>query len=254
MLRFYYLIIVFLPLIIYYILKANYYCSHEDRYDEYKRYSLALSIIRDVMRYGRISTVSYGEDKLPQTGGYIMYANHQGKFDALGIMDSHEQPCSVVMDAGRSKMPLADQVVSLVKGVRLDRTDFRQQVKVLGRMTEEAKEGRKFIYFPEGGYMHNGNSLQEFRPGAFKVAKNAGCPIVPVAIYDSHLPFDYNSLRRATTQVHFLEPIYFEQYADMSTKEISEMVKQLIEDKLVELEENRRNNGWNLWVKKYKNC
>ncbi|MCR5398263.1 MAG: 1-acyl-sn-glycerol-3-phosphate acyltransferase [Lachnospiraceae bacterium] len=254
MLRFYFLIIFSLPLIIYYILMANHYCSHEDKYDEYKRYSLALSIIRDVKRRGRIKTVSYGENNLPTDGGYIMYANHQGKYDALGIMDAHKEPCSVVMDAGRSKMPLADQVVNLVKGVRLDRTDFRQQVKVLGDMTRQASEGRKFIYFPEGGYMHNGNKLQEFRPGAFKVAKNACCPIVPVAIYDSHLPFDYNSYRKVTTQVYFMEPIYYEDYEKMSTKEISDMVKQRIEAKLEELEDNRKRNGWNLWVPKYRNC
>ena len=51
-----------------------------------------------------------------------------------------------------------------------------------------------------------------------------------------------------------MDPIYYEEYADMSTKEISELVKARIEEKLDELEENRRSNGWNMWVPKYKNC
>ncbi len=254
MFRFYCLVGFSIFLIIYYILKAEYYCRHEDKYDMYKRYSLALSIIHDVKKRGRIRTVSYGEEKLPKDGGYIMYANHQGKYDALGIMDAHKEPCSVIMDAGRSKMPLADQVVSLVDGVRLDRTDFHKQVKALAQMTEDVRGGRRFIYFPEGGYMHNGNKLQDFLPGAFKVAKKAEVPIIPVALYDSHLPFDYNSYRKCTTQVCFMDPIYYEEYADMSTKEISEMVKKRIEEKLDELEENRKSNGWNMWVPKYKNC
>ena len=254
MLRFYCLVGFSIFLIIYYILKADYYVKHGDKYNEYERYSLALNIIHDVKKRGRISTVSYGEEKLPKDGGYVMYANHQGKYDALGIMDSHKEPCSVIMDAGRSKMPLADQVISLVDGVRLDRTDFHKQVKALKQMTEDVKGGRRFIYFPEGGYRHNGNKLQDFLPGAFKVAKNAGVPIVPVALYDSHLPFDYNSYRKVTTQVCFMDPIYYEEYADMSTKEISELVKARIEEKLDELEENRRSNGWNMWVPKYKNC
>ena len=134
---------------------------------------------------------------------------------------------------------------------------YRKEIVLATKLhvpTEEAKNGRKFIYFPEGGYEHNGNKLQTFRAGAFKVAKNAEVPIVPVAIYDSHLPFDYNSYRKVTTQVYFMEPISYEQYADMSTKEISELVKGLIEDKLEELEQNRKNNGWNMWVPKYRNC
>ncbi len=254
MFRFYCLVGFSIFLIIYYILKAEYYCRHEDKYDMYKRYSLALSIIHDVKRRGRISTVSYGEENLPKDGGYIMYANHQGKYDALGIMDAHKEPCSVIMDAERSKMPLATQVISLVNGVRLDRTDFHKQVKALNQMTEDVRNGRRFIYFPEGGYMHNGNKLQDFLPGAFKVAKKAEVPIIPVALYDSHLPFDYNSYRKCTTQVCFMDPIYYEEYADLSTREISELVKKRIEDKIDELEEIRKSNGWNMWVSKYKNC
>jgi hypothetical protein len=51
-----------------------------------------------------------------------------------------------------------------------------------------------------------------------------------------------------------MEPIYYEDYEKMSTKEISDMVKQRIEAKLEELEDNRKRNGWNLWVPKYRNC
>ena len=95
--------------------------------------------------------------------------------------------------------------------------------------------------------------LQEFRPGAFNCAKTAKAPIVPVAIYDSHIPFDFNSYRKVTTQVCFMEPIYYEDYSHMSTKEISEMVKQRIEDKMAFLEENRARHGFNSKFKIYSN-
>ena len=101
-------------------------------------------------------------------------------------------------------------------------------------------------YFPEGGYEKNGNTLQEFRPGAFNCAKKAKAPIVPVAIYDSHLPFEVNSLRRVTTQVCFLEPIYYNDYKEMTTQEISEIVKKRIEECMEYLEEQRVAKKWNL--------
>ena len=116
----------------------------------------------------------------------------------------------------------------------------------------KAKKGKRFIYFPEGKYEHNGNKLQDFRPGSFKCSKLAECPIVPVAIYDSHLPFDFNSLRKATTQVYFLEPIFFSEYAEKTTKEISIMVKERIEEKIQFLEENRRRLNLNSHFKIYK--
>lgn len=252
MFRFYYVITISILRILYYIKLADYYCAHEDKYDEQRRFQVVLNIIRDLKRRGRIRTVSLNSESLPKEGGYIMYANHQGRYDALGIIDAHKTPCSVVMDAERSRVMLTNQVVNLVHGKRLERNNIKQQFGELEKLTEEVKEGRRYIYFPEGGYDHNGNKLQEFRAGAFKCAKNSKAPIVPVAIYDSHLPFDFNSLRKVTTQVYFLDPIYYDEYKEMNTKEISNMVKDRIEKQLDVLEENRAQNGYNKSFKIYK--
>ena len=73
----------------------------------------------------------------------------------------------------------------------------------------------------------------------------AKVPIVPVAIYDSHLVFDFNSLRKVTTQVYFLDPIYYEEYGDKSTIEISQMVKERIEEGLIKLGKSRTHEKWN---------
>ena len=35
---------------------------------------------------GGIHTKAYGQENLPKEGGYMMYPNHQGKYDALGIV------------------------------------------------------------------------------------------------------------------------------------------------------------------------
>ncbi len=247
MLRFYYLIVFSIPLILYYAALATYYSNHEDKYDEVACYKLAKRIIKSLKRRGNIRTVSYGGENVPKEGGYIMYANHQGKFDALGIMAEHEKPCTVIMDAERSRVFFTNQVVRLVKGIRLERHDFKQQVEVLKQLTDEVKNGRRFIYFPEGKYERNGNKLQDFRAGAFKCAKNAKCPIVPVAICDSYVGFDFNSLRRVTAQICFLEPIYFEDYSSMTTQEISVMVKERIEKKIEELEQIRDEKKYNNW-------
>ncbi len=245
MLRFYFIICISIPLIIYYIVMANYYCSHPSKYDEKARYNLALSVIKSVQLRGQIKTVVIDKDNLPKSGGYIMYSNHQGKYDALGIMVAHETPCSVVIDKSKSRTPLLNHVINLVDGKRLDRNDYHQQLGEIHSLIEEVKEGRRYIYFPEGGYNHNENELQEFHAGAFKCALKAKTTIVPVAIYDSYLPFDYNSLRPVTTQVCFLEPIYYEDYSSMTSKGLSNLVKSRIEDKMVELEENRKRNGYN---------
>lgn len=228
MLRLCYVVTVSLPFVIYYICKAHYIERHGGNFSEERRYKMARKCISIMMRNGRIETESSGQELLPEEGGYVMYPNHQGKYDTLGIMFAHPKPCTIVMDAYRSKLPIVDSFIDLVQGSRLDKHDMKSQMKTILKISEEVKAGRRYIVFPEGGYDHNKNTMQEFRAGSFKCATRVKAPIVPVAIIDSYKPFGVNSLRRVKTQVHFLEPILYEEYGGMSTQEIADLVKSRI--------------------------
>ncbi len=223
-----YVVVVSLPFVMYYIVKARVIERSGMHFPEERRYRMAQRCIRIMMHNGKIETESTGQELLPGEGGYVMFSNHQGKYDTLGIMASHPKPCTIVMDAGRSRLPIADSFIDLVKGQRLDKTDMKKQMKTILRIVDEVKAGRRYIVFPEGGYDHNRNELQEFLPGSFKCATRARAPIVPVAIIDSYKPFGMNSLRRVKTQVHFLEPIFYEEYQEMTTPQIAELVKERI--------------------------
>lgn len=232
MLRLCYVVAVSLPFIAYYICKARFIEKIGGYFPEERRYRMARRCIRIMMRHGRIKTESTGQEFLPEEGGYVMYSNHQGKYDTLGIMISHPKPCTIVMDYNRSQLPIVDPFIDLVKGKRLDKSDMKSQIKTILQIAEEVREGRRYIVFPEGGYDHNKNDLQEFMPGSFKCATKAQAPIVPVAIIDSYKPFGVNSLRKVTTQVHFLTPIFFEEYDGMTTPQIAELVKRRIAEEI----------------------
>lgn len=234
MLRMTYVILICLPLIAYYIAKAYYIKYHEADYSEETRYSVARRCIRICMRVGRIKTKCSGQENLPEDGGYVMFPNHQGKFDVLGIIASHDAPCTMVMDYKVSKRPIVNPFVELIKGQRLDKSDRRKQVKTILDIVREVKEGRRYIIFPEGGYDHNHNELQDFRPGAFQCATKSKAPIVPVAIIDSYKVFNVNSLRKVTTQVHFLPAIPYEEYVGMTTAEIAGIVRERIRTVIAE--------------------
>lgn len=52
----------------------------------------------------------------------------------------------------------------------------------------------------------------------------------PVAIIDSYKAFDIHSVRKMTAQIHYLEPLTYEEYKGMKTVEIAAIVKSRIED------------------------
>ena len=101
-------------------------------------------------------------------------------------------------------------------------------------MAEEVKEGRNYLIFAEGTRSRNGNEILDFKGGTFKSALRAKCPIVPVALIDCFKPFDISSIKRETVQVHFLEPIFYEQYIGMKSTEIAHLVHDRIQAEIYE--------------------
>lgn len=225
MFRFFFVIIISMPFIIYYVGVGRYVERHADRYDEMARYKIAKKVIR-ILRYnGGVITKVYGRENLPKSGGYIMYSNHQGKYDALGIMYGHPTPCTILMDEKRSRLPIVNPFMDLIKGSRLKKEDIKSQVMTIRKIVDEVKEGRKYIIFPEGGYDNNRNNVQDFHSGSFKCAVRSKCPIVPVAIIDSYKVFESMAPSPVRTKVFFLPPINYEEYKDRTTEQIDEIVR-----------------------------
>ena len=159
MLRFIYVILMNLFRAPYIIPKMRKWADHPEKYSEEERYKLVRHVIYLMKRSGKIKTVAYGEENLPKEGGYVMYPNHQGKYDALGIISTHKEPCSLVMDEAKSHTILVSEFVDLLQGKRLIKDNVRQALKIITEVSEDVKNGKKYILFPEGGTtnMVNGN-------------------------------------------------------------------------------------------------
>lgn len=236
MLRFIYVILANLFRAPYIIPKMRREADHPDKYTEKQRYRLVRHVITLMMKSGRIKTECFGEENLPKDQGYVMYPNHQGKFDALGIIISHKEPCSLVMDKAKSNTILVSEFVDLVQGKRLEKDNVRQGMQIILEVTEDVKCGMRYILFPEGGYeFNNRNKVCDFKAGSFKCAVKAKAPIVPVALIDSYKVFNTFQGGSITTQVHFLKPLYYEEYQNLKTKEIAVLVKERIEEKMNEV-------------------
>lgn len=217
------------------IIKKMQRMAAEERSEE-ECYAYANYIVDLMQGTGHVRTVGFGMENLPKEGGYMMYPNHQGKYDAYGIVSMHNLPCSVVMDEAKSHGPFISEVIDLIRGKRMNITDTRQALIVISEMTKEVLAGRRFILFPEGGYSKKAqNALSEFKSGCFKISLKSKTPIVPVVIWNSGKVYNSWQFRPVTTQVHFLPPIPYEEFQGMKTIEIAEIVKERIQQKLDEL-------------------
>lgn len=210
--------------------------SNIDKYDEATGYAMLHRLTFLANRRGRVKIKCYGLENLPKDNGYVMYSNHQGMFDALILLETHERPFATVSKKEVENIFFLKQVFGILRSKFIDREDVRQSMKVMIEVTKEVKEGRNYLIFPEGTRSKNHNQIQEFKGGSFKCAMNARCPIVPVAIIDSYKAFDAHSIARLTVQIHYLKPLYYENYQGMKSGEIAEHVANQIKNVIDEFE------------------
>lgn len=225
--------ILFVP---WFAIQLLWYSREKDKHTEEQRFALLKKITLHANKGGRVIIQSDGQENLPQKKGFIFYPNHQGMYDVLSMIESCDRPFSVVMKQEVKNIPFLIQVRKIMKAKCMDRDDIKQSLKVILEVSKEVSEGRNYIIFAEGTRSRNGNRLLDFKGGSFKAATRAKCPIVPVALINSFVPFDSHSTKPVTVQVHYLSPIYYEEYKDMKTTEIAAVVKKRIEDKIAECE------------------
>lgn len=207
-----------------------------DTHTEQERFALLKKITIHANKGGRVKILSTGQENLPEQDGFILYPNHQGLYDVLAFIESSNHPFSVVMKKEVQNIPFLKQVFAIMRAKPIDREDVKKAMKVILEVSQEVREGRNYIIFAEGTRSKNGNEPQEFKGGSFKAAIRAKCPIVPVAVIDAFKPFDTHSADPVTVQVHYLKPLYYEDYKDMKSTEIARYVKKQIEKKIQDTE------------------
>lgn len=207
-----------------------------EKYDRYERYAWLHELAPIVNKRGRVKIDCHGLENLPKEEGYILFPNHQGLFDALAFLETHERPLVTVMKKEVKDIFLLRNIICLLQAEIIDREDIRQSMTVIKNMTNRVKNGENFIIFAEGTRSRNGNKIGEFKGGSFKSATNAHCPIVPVALIDSFKAFDTNSIKPVTVQIHYLEPLYYEDYQNMKSTEIADLVETRIRETIAKYE------------------
>ena len=210
-------------------IKLCYRAAHSDKYTDKEHNEFFKYIVKRANIGGNVTIKSYGQENIPEEDGFMFFPNHQGMYDALAMIDSCPKPFSLVYKIELKDIPFLKQIAKCMKAFFIDRDDVRQSMKVIMAVSKEIEKGRNYTIFPEGTRSKNGNKLGEFKGGSFKAATKVKCPIVPVALIDSFKPFDSHSLKPVEVQVHYLKPLYYDEYKDMKTTEIAEEVQRRIE-------------------------
>jgi 1-acyl-sn-glycerol-3-phosphate acyltransferase len=122
-----------------------------------------------------------GLENLPPEDQPVVYvANHQSQADILTVFLLNRQFRWLAKDS-LFKIPFLGWAMAAAGYVPVKRGDKRSHVACFRKSREHLDNGTSMLFFPEGTRSRNG-SLQVFKSGAFRLACNAKCPVVPITL------------------------------------------------------------------------
>lgn len=125
-----------------------------------------------------------GFEKLPKTP-FVLVANHISNFDPIVVMAAYAGKIVFISKESNFKIPLASSLIRKAGYLSIDRENGMRALRTLKSAAELVKdEGVSVGIYPEGTRSRSGK-LQEFKDGAFYLAKKAEVPVVVMATHNT---------------------------------------------------------------------
>ena len=230
------LILVVLAVVLYLIfsIPVLFYLKDQTKNDPKAAAKKSLDLVRWILGIVRdLAGITYevrGLEHIPSDRAVLYVGNHRSYFDIVMGYTTVPAPTGFIAKKEMIGIPLLSQWMVQMNCLFLDRSNIKEGLKTILTGIEKVKGGISMWIFPEGTRSRDGNELGEFKGGSFKCAMKAKCPIVPVAIIDSYKAFDTGSTENVNVQVHYLEPITYDEYKMLKTTEVAEIVKEKIKN------------------------
>ena len=168
-------------------------------------------IFKIILVLAGVKMTVLGKERIPRDKAVLYICNHNSIFDTVINYSLFPDVTGIVAKMEMAGIPILSVWMKLLHCLFLDRTNMRQGVAVIKEATRNIDKGISMCIFPEGTFSQGESELDmlPFHEGSFNVARQSGCPIVPIAItgsadiYEKHTPY----VRPAHVVVEYGEPI-----------------------------------------------
>ena len=195
---------------------------NEKKYTSIEKFKFIKSHAKKSLDLVKIKIKIIGKEKVPQEE-VLFVLNHASMLD------------SIIADVPTWRhLPIVSHWLNMMKCVYINRENNREGMKSIIKASENIKKGQSMAIFPEGDltWVKDPDALiSDFKPGAFKIAYKAKCPIVPIVIKNSRKTYEgYEPIGRINSgnvEVEYLDPVYDHiENPKLKTKELAEMIKE----------------------------
>jgi len=179
-------------------------------------------------------------ERLPQSGGLILAANHQSYFDPPLVGICSNRAVHYLARKTLMEWPFFGPLFPDMNVIPVDRDG--NDMSALKTVIRKIKEGEGVVLFPEGTRSRDGN-LQPGQAGVGLVIAKTLAPVVPVRIFGSYEAFPRGSkgVKLHPIRVVIGEPIHFtkEDVAN-ADRETYRQLSQRVMDAIARLEPDEK--------------
>lgn len=178
--------------------------------------------------------ISRPNPKIKKYASCIFVANHQNNYDIL-VAAKIVQPGTVTV--GKKSLawiPFFGQLYYLSGNILLDRNNKTKARHTLEKVVNVIRDKNISVWmFPEGT-RSRGKGLLPFKMGAFRVAIEAGVPVVPICISDIHKT-KLNRWNNGSVIVEMLDPIETKNLSKDKSRSLMDRCYSLMQAKIQQL-------------------
>lgn len=169
-----------------------------------------------------------GREHVDPARTYVMVANHLSVVDIF-VLYRLMVHFKWVSKEENFKIPFIGWNMRLNDYVPLKRGNRDSVIEMFDHCRRTLSSGSSIMMFPEGTRSKTGE-LKAFKPGAFDLAIQTGCPVLPIVIQGSHeaLPKKGFTIRPQRIRITVLDPIEPETFGDASAEELAQRARGLI--------------------------
>ena len=131
-----------------------------------------------------------------------------------------------------NNLPLVGKWTPPLGCVNLDRESSRKGAEAIIQTIKNVKSGSTMVIFPEGTRAYNIGDMLAFKSGSFKVALKSKKPLVPLSIVK---PKNYREIkwpRKKPITLVIHKSLQHKDYKSLTSQELSDKVKSIIQSAL----------------------
>jgi 1-acyl-sn-glycerol-3-phosphate acyltransferase len=150
----------------------------------------------------------HGAEALRAGESYVFLSTHQSYMDIPVMLGYLPTQLRIAAKREVFRIPFLGWHMRRAGHISINRTSTEEAVASLRRAASEIRPGVSVFLFPEGTRTRDG-SLQPFKKGGFRLALQAGLPVVPLTILGTRqlLPRDSFIFRPGPVRMHLDPPI-----------------------------------------------